>query len=93
MKLNDVADIHIIDAPRLSKLSTFDTHHLTGDLSKFGELPLEDSFNARDTSKKTESYLQQEFLRNQRSNESGIEAYQALSAYEKEKLSYKQYND
>ena len=59
MKLNDVDDIHIIDAPHLSKLSTFDTHHLDfiGDLSKFGELPLDDSLNARDTSTRTATYL------------------------------------
>ena len=85
----------MIDAPQLSKLSTFDTRHLDTkvDISRFGELDFDESLNTRDNSTETAKYLKQEFMKNQGSAEQGLEAYQALSAYQREKLSYSQYND
>ena len=92
----------------MSKLDQFDTRLLSVDrntplaralnarmtedpfLRDFGR---DDTLNDRDNSTQTREYLNQKFKpANQQYFNEDVENYHALTPYEKEKLSYKQYN-
>ena len=61
-------------------------------LRDFGRGDPEDTLNERDNSTLTRNYLNQEFQRAGQLFNEDWQGYQQLSAFEKERLSYQQYN-